>query len=333
MDRIFSGIKPTHNGIPHLGNYLGALKQFVRSDKIEQFYCVADLHATTTPFNPSDLKIAILNTAITLKAIGIDTNSNIIFQQSRVSTHSRLFVLLSHIASLGPLERMTQFKDKSQKSEGREIPFGLLSYPLLMAADILAYKANLVPVGDDQHQHLQLTQELAQRFNFRFNDGKTYFPLPKPLFTVAGKRVMSIRDPGRKMSKTEPDGAIFLDDSKDVVAKKFKRAVSDSLYLPSEVEGLADRPAVRNLIDILAGIENVSLENICLEMGGKGNAALKDRLISSYEAHIGPIRNNFEQYSKNTDYIKSILENGNLKAQNVSIPIVEQAEYLMGLKY
>jgi tryptophanyl-tRNA synthetase len=291
---VFSGIQPTGGGVPHLGNFLGALRGYVAlQDGHEATYCVVDQHATTVAHDPRTLGLASRTTAAALLACGVDPARAILFRQSAVPGHSLLAQILGHVATLGNLERMTQFKDKNRGLTGDQrdsIGLGLLTYPVLMAADILVHHADLVPVGEDQHQHLQFAASLARRFNHVF--GADYFRIPKKVFQAGCTRVMSLRDPARKMSKSDPDqaGVIYLSDDADSAARKYRTAVTDSGgAMPSEPEGLADRPALANLADLLAAMTGRTLADICSEFGGGGFKPLKDALADAHVATILPI--------------------------------------------
>lgn len=293
MPRVFSGIQPTGGGVPHLGNYLGALRGYVRlQDGNHATYCVVDQHATTQPYDPRQLAAGSLATTAALMACGVDPRHASLFRQSAVPGHSLLAGVLGHVASLGPLERMTQFKDKGRVTEGRErdsIGLGLLTYPVLMAADILLHHAELVPVGEDQHQHLQFCNALARRFNSRF--GVDYFQPARRVQETGAGRIMSLRDPSRKMSKSDPNpfGTILLSDDAAAAAAKYRAATSDSGVLPHEAAGLAGRPAAANLVAILAALEGRTTDAVCADLGGCGFAVLKEALVAAHVEHIVPI--------------------------------------------
>lgn len=293
MSRVFSGIQPTGGGVPHLGNYLGALKGYVAlQDGHEALYCVVDQHATTVAHNPRELGRASVATAAALMACGVDPARAALFRQSAVPGHSVLAQVLGHVATLGPLERMTQFKDKGRITEGAErdsIGLGLLTYPVLMAADILLYHGELVPVGEDQHQHLQLAGQLARRFNNVY--GADYFRAPRRVHQEGAERVMSLRDPSRKMSKSDPNaaGVVYLTDTADEAAAKYRRATSDPDPLPSEAAGLEGRSAAANLVGILAAMTDRAPDAVCAELGGRGFSALKDALVAAHAERVVPI--------------------------------------------
>ena len=233
MAQVFSGIQPTGGGVPHLGNYLGALRGYVALQELpgSPFYCVVDQHATTQAYDPRLLGAASAATAAALLACGVDPEKSAVFRQSAVPGHSMLAQVLGHVARLGPLERMTQFKEKGRTSEGDQrdsIGLGLLTYPVLMAADILLYRAELVPVGEDQHQHLQFAGDIARRFNKQY--GVDYFARPGKVYREGATRIMSLRDPSRKMSKSDPDrsATVYLTDGLDEAARKYRAARSDA---------------------------------------------------------------------------------------------------------
>ena len=295
MARVFSGIQPTGGGVPHLGNYLGALKGYVALQAAghDTVYCVVDQHATTVAYDPASLARAGRTTAAALIACGVDPARSILFRQSAVPGHSLLAQVLGHAVTLGPLERMTQFKEKGRVAEGEErdaIGLGLLTYPVLMAADILLYHATLVPVGDDQRQHLQYARQVARSFNARFAKG--YFAEPQEVLQANATRVMSLRDPSKKMSKSAAESdqeIVFLTDTVDQAAKKFKRATSETDPLPSEVAGLKGREAAANLVGILAGLTDRTSDEVLTEFGGKGFGALKTALSDAFAERVAPI--------------------------------------------
>lgn len=322
MARVFSGIQPTGGGVPHLGNYLGALKGYVKLQKgNEALYCVVDQHATTVRYDFRNLREHSRVTAAALRAIGIDDSKAVVFKQSAVPEHAQLALVLGHIASLGPLERMTQFKEKGRSTEDEQrdsIGLGLLTYPVLMAADILLYKADLVPVGGDQHQHLQMAGALAKRFNSRFKTD--LFRKPRMVLQKGAARIMSLRNPQTKMSKSDPDpsGTIYLTDTVETAAKKFRSAVSDPDMLPSDVEGLDGRPAARNLIELLASMKERDVVDIVSEIGGQGFGKLKSRLTEAFEEHIAPIGHTMKIFLNAPDTLDADLAYGAERARDIS---------------
>lgn len=313
MNAIVTAIQPTHNGAPQLGNLLGALlplKRLAESNTHANtpiFTAVASLHATTVPgFNPNNLHDARAQCFAALLALDIQRPRNdagtaplYLFDQANIPSIPRMATLLQHIASLGQLELMTQFKDKGRGSERGQVGFGLLSYPVLMAADILSVGGTTVPVGEDQLQHLQLARELAQRANKRFG---TRMRTPTPSITDA-PRIMDLRVPTQKMSKSHPEGAVFLDQSMDQVHKAFRRATSDSDSLPSEYAGLVDRPAARNLIHIYAAMRHIDVDTACAQFAGQGFASLKQALSDAYAEHIAPIGQRMHAILSNPFYL------------------------------
>src|SRR5215813_2888476 len=275
--RVFSGMQPT-NGL-HLGNYLGALKKFVAlQHQHDCIYCVVDLHAITADLTPGDLSSKTREVAAAYIAAGVDPKKSIIFVQSAVREHSELAWVLNCVARMGWLERMTQFKDKAGKHAER-MSVGLFDYPVLQAADILLYKATHVPVGEDQKQHLELSRDIAQKFNNDFN-AQGFFPLPEPLIQGPGARIMSLRDGSKKMSKSDPSdmSRINLTDDADAIMSKIKKATTDPNPLPESVEGLAGRAEVENLVGIYAAMTDKSAADVLAEFGGKGFGVFKPAL-------------------------------------------------------
>lgn len=334
MARVFSGIQPTGTGVPHLGNYLGALKGYAAHQEThEAFFCVVDQHATTVAYDPRALGRSSLATAAALIACGVDTSKAALFRQSAVPGHSMLAQVLGHVATLGPLERMTQFKEKGRAAEGGErdsIGLGLLTYPVLMAADILLYKAEAVPVGEDQHQHLQLAADLARRFNRRFADG--FFPTPRMVLRQSAARVMSLRDPGRKMSKSDPDplGVVYLNDTPDAAARKFRSAVSDADALPHDPGGLMGRPAARSLVGLLAALTDRDAAAVLRDLGGKGFSALKSALADAFAERVAPIGRHLDELIADGDVVRQALGEGAGRADAVASATVREVYRLVG---
>ncbi|MGE0830026.1 MAG: tryptophan--tRNA ligase, partial [Hyphomonadaceae bacterium] len=273
--RVFSGMQPT-NGL-HLGNYLGALVKFVALQERfdECLYCVVDLHAITVDHDPKQLAANTRDVAAAYLAAGVDPKRSIIFVQSAVQAHAELAWILQCVARMGWLERMTQFKDKAGKHAER-VSAGLFTYPVLMAADILAYKATHVPVGEDQKQHLELARDIAQKFNTDFA-APGFFPQPEPLIQGPGARIMSLRDGSKKMSKSDPSdqSRINLTDDVDTIVSKIKKATTDPNPLPETKDGLEGRPEVDNLVGIFAAVTDTKVEDVLKEWGGKGFGAFK----------------------------------------------------------
>ena len=326
--RILSGVQPS--GDLHLGNYLGAIKNFVTlQEEYECFFCVVDLHAITVWQDPKVLANKTREVTAAFIASGIDPKKNNIFVQSQVPQHAQLAWLFNCIARMGWLNRMTQFKDKAGKNS-ENVSVGLFSYPTLMAADILIYLATHVPVGDDQKQHLELTRDIAQKFN---NDFKTdFFPIPEPLIFGQATRVMSLRDGSKKMSKSDPSdySRIMLTDSADNIAQKIKKAKTDPQPLPSTKEDLKQRPEAENLISIFASLQNSSIENIISEYAGKEFSDFKRDLIDLSVSKLGPITTEMNKLMTDTSYIDSVLNDGKDKAINVAEPVLRKTKEIIG---
>jgi len=310
---VFSGVQPTGN--LHLGNYLGALKNFVSLQKeIDCIYCVVDLHAITTFQNPNELKNNIFETTASFLATGLDPTKSIIFNQSSVSAHSELAWIFNCVSRIGWLNRMTQFKDKAG-SDKEKASVGLYIYPNLMAADILLYKATHVPVGADQKQHLELSRDIAQKFNTDFNC-KDFFPLPEPLILKNISRVMSLRDGTKKMSKSEESdySRINLKDSTDEIVKKIKKAKSDSQPIPSDLKSLEKKPEALNLLNIYSEVSKINLEKSLKEMAGKEYSYLKGKLADLLVSEISPIGKEIIKLMNDKTYLINILKKGTEKA-------------------
>ena len=310
---VFSGVQPTGN--LHLGNYLGALKNFVSLQKeMECVYCVVDLHAITVFQNPNDLHDKVLETTASFLATGLDPNKSIIFNQSSVSGHAELAWILNCVSRIGWLNRMTQFKDKAG-SDKEKASVGLYIYPNLMAADILLYKATHVPVGADQKQHLELSRDIAQKFNKDYKC-KDFFPLPEPLIAKNISRVMSLRDATKKMSKSEESdfSRINLKDTADEISKKIKKAKSDSDPIPGEIKLLENKPEALNLLTIYSELTKSSLEKIILEMAGKEYSFLKTKLAEALISEITPVGKEIQKMMKDKSHLKNILKKGSEKA-------------------
>tara|TARA_A100001015_G_scaffold308196_1_gene405401 strand:+ start:266 stop:1270 length:1005 start_codon:yes stop_codon:yes gene_type:complete len=310
---VFSGVQPTGN--LHLGNYLGALKNFVALQKdMECIYCVVDLHAITVFQDPNHLQDNVLETTASFLATGLDPNKSIIFNQSSVSGHAELAWILNCVSRIGWLNRMTQFKDKAG-SDREKASVGLYIYPNLMAADILLYKATHVPVGADQKQHLELSRDIAQKFNKDFNC-KDFFPLPEPLIPKNISRVMSLRDGTNKMSKSEESdySRINLKDTSDEINKKIKKAKSDSDTIPSDLDLLQKKPEALNLLTIYSELTKNSLEKVILEMGGKDYSVLKSNLAEVLISEITPVGKEIQKLLKDKSHLKKILKKGTEKA-------------------
>ena len=310
---VFSGVQPTGN--LHLGNYLGALKNFVSlQHEAECVYCVVDLHAITTFQDPKTLRSNIFETTAAFIASGIDDSKNIIFNQSSVSGHAELSWILSCVSRMGWLNRMTQFKDKAGKDK-EKASVGLYIYPNLMAADILLYKATHVPVGADQKQHLELSRDIAQKFNNDFKV-KNFFPIPEPLIPKNISRVMSLRDGTKKMSKSEESdySRINLSDSPDLISKKIKKAKTDSGNIPDNIKELEIRSEAFNLLNIYSEIVGQKLERALNEMSGKDFSFLKDKLSEALVEKICPIGKKMDKLMQDKSHLENIIKKGTEKA-------------------
>ncbi|MEC7647809.1 MAG: tryptophan--tRNA ligase [Pseudomonadota bacterium] len=320
MDRIFSGIQPTGN--LHLGNYLGAMRNWVRlQDSYECIYCVVDLHAITMWQNPAELRTNTREVTAAFIAAGIDPKKNIIFNQSRNSDHTELTWVFNCVARLGWLNRMTQFKEKAGKNR-ENASIGLYDYPVLMAADILAYKATHVPVGDDQKQHLELARDIAQKFN---NDFRVdLFPLPEPIILGVASRVMSLRNGTQKMSKSDPSeySRINLNDGPDDIALKIRKAKTDPEPLPSEVAGLENRPEAGNLVGIYAALGDRQPEEVIGEIGGLSFSQFKEKLTELAVAELGPIGAEMQRLLAEPDEIDKVLSDGGARARALTAPVL-----------
>ncbi|MDH5722355.1 MAG: tryptophan--tRNA ligase [Alphaproteobacteria bacterium] len=331
MKRILSGMQPTSQ--LHLGNYLGALKNWVSFQEekdAECLYCVVDLHAITVPYDPKVLKRATLEIAAAYIASGIDPKKSTIFVQSAVPEHSQLMWLLGTMAQMGKLQRMTQFKDKAGKNAERA-GLGLFAYPVLMAADILIYKATHVPVGEDQKQHLELARDIASTFNTRF--GVDFFPQPEPVITGPAPRVMSLRDGTSKMSKSDPSdmSRINLTDDADTILKKIRKAKTDSEALPEKLSDLDNRPEALNLITLYAALSNESKEDSLKRFSGKTFSEFKPEFAELVIESFAPITNNMNKLMKDTESIEKILNSGAEKAQEMAAPVLAEVHRIMGL--
>jgi len=328
LGRIFSGVQPTGN--LHLGNYLGAIRNWVNyQSSYESIFCVVDLHAITVPQDPSALRQSTREVAASLIASGIDINESILFNQSQVSCHAELSWIFNCVARLGWLNRMTQFKEKAGKNR-ENATVGLYGYPVLMAADILAYKATLVPVGEDQKQHLELTRDIATAFNSMFD--VECFPLPEPKIETTAARVMSLRDGSSKMSKSaESDMTrINLTDDTDLIAQKIKKAKSDADVLPSELEGLEGRPEARNLVGIFAGLSGRSQEDVLSEFAGQGFGAFKPALAELATEVISPISAEMRRLLNDVAEIDNQLAKGARRASAIAEPILDEVKEIVG---
>ncbi len=329
--RVFSGIQPTGN--LHLGNYLGALKKFtgLQDAGWEGIYCVVDLHAITLPQDPALLADQTRQIAAAMMACGLDPDQSTIFVQSSVLAHTELTWIFNCVARMGWLEKMTQFKDKGGENSER-VSVGLFDYPVLQAADILAYKATHVPVGEDQKQHLELSRNIAARFNQQF-DAPNFFPQPDPLIEGPGARIMSLKDGTKKMSKSDPaeNSRINLIDDADTIARKIKKSKTDTLGdMPETIEEMADRPEVANLVGIYAAIEGQSDEAVLAEYGGKGFGTFKPALADLAVEHLSPITAEMRRLLDDPAEIDKALIKGAGKANAVAAPIIEEVRRTVG---
>ena len=328
MNRIFSGIQPTGN--LHLGNYLGAIKNWVElQHQFESIYCVVDLHAITVPQDPVLLRTSTIEVTASLLAAGIDPKQAIIFNQSRVPQHAELAWIFNCVARLGWLNRMTQFKEKAGKNR-ENASVGLFAYPALMAADILAYKATHVPVGEDQKQHLELTRDIAGAFNAMVDE--EFFPLPEPQILGQATRVMSLRDGSSKMSKSDQSdySRINLNDDADSISQKIRKAKTDPDPLPETMEGLNDRPEARNLVTIYAALADCSSQEVLTDFAGKGFGVFKPALVDVAVEKLAPVTTAMRQYMDDQSYVLSVLDEGAERAHAIARPIMQDIRERLG---
>lgn len=327
--RVLSGVQPTGN--LHLGNYLGAIRKFVDlQHEHECLYCIVDMHAITVWQNPAELRDQTMEIAAAYLAAGIDPAKATIFHQSAVPAHAELAWVFNCVARLGWLNRMTQFKDKAGKDKERA-SVGLFVYPNLMAADILVYQATHVPVGEDQKQHLELTRDIATKFNNDFGaDG--FFPLPEPLIKGPGARIMSLRDGTAKMSKSDPSdlSRIVMTDDADTIAKKIKKAKTDPEPLPELVDGLADRPEAKNLVGIYAALSGQSQADVLSTYGGQGFGAFKPALVELAVEKIAPISDEMRRLRQDPGYLEGVLRDGSEKANAIAEPVMKEVKRIVG---
>ncbi|HUZ29394.1 MAG TPA: tryptophan--tRNA ligase [Solirubrobacteraceae bacterium] len=323
--RIFSGIQPT--GRKHLGNYIGAITQYVAGqDRGEAIYCIVDLHAITVPYEPPALRESVYDTAATLLAAGLDPERCIFFRQADIPEHTELCWLLSSVTAFGDLNRMHQFKEKS--GEQRElVSAGLFSYPVLMAADVLAYRATEVPVGDDQRQHVELMRDIAVRFNARF--GETLV-VPEHRIPEVGARIMDLQFPDRKMSTTggSPQGTVYVLDEPNAVSKKFRSAVTDS---GSEVARGPDKAGISNLIEILSAVRGVRPEDVEKEFDGAGYGAFKTAVADAVVDYLTPVRERFQELRGDEARLEQILADGAEKAHAITADTLLDVRQAMGV--
>ena len=329
--KIFSGVQPTGN--LHLGNYLGAIKNFVelQNEKDNEcVYCVVDLHAITVKQDPNILKDNIRETTAAFLASGLDYKKSIIFNQSLVPAHSEGSWILGCIARMGWLNRMTQFKEKAGKDK-EKASVGLYIYPILMAADILLYDSTHVPVGEDQKQHLELSRDIAQKFNLDFKT-PNFLKAPEPLIQKNFARIMSLKDGTKKMSKSDPSdlSRINLTDKKDEIVNKIKKSKTDNLTLPSDDKKLNERPEVENLLGIYSSLNNQTLSDSINEFGGKNFSEFKQKLSDLVVEKISPISNEINKLKKDNNFIDKILEDGAEKADKITSKKVKEMKRIIG---
>jgi tryptophanyl-tRNA synthetase len=336
--RVFSGMQPT--GSLHLGNYLGAMVNWIKMQETHEcIYCVVDLHAITVWQDPAELRDAIRQVTAAYIAAGLDPKKSILFNQSQVSAHAELAWIFNCVARLGWLNRMTQFKEKAGKDK-EQASVGLYAYPNLMAADILAYRATHVPVGEDQKQHLELARDIAQKFNNDYSasivgegfaDG-IFFPQPEPVITGATTRVMSLRDGLKKMSKSDPSdlSRINMTDDADTIAKKIQKAKTDPEPLPSDEKGFAGRPEAENLIGIYATLADKPVEAVLSEFGGQQFSAFKKVLADALVARIEPIAGEIKRLIADPAEIDRVLADGSARARAIATPIMAKVKDIVG---
>ncbi len=334
---VFSGIQPT--GHLHLGNYLGAIVKFVELQKTHPcIYCVVDMHAITVPQDPGELRSNIRRVTAAYIASGIDTKKHIVFNQSQVAEHAELAWVFNCVARLGWLNRMTQFKEKAGKDR-ENVSIGLFAYPALMAADILVYRATHVPVGDDQKQHLELSRDIAQKFNNDFASsievcgfGDAFFPLPEPLIQGPATRVMSLRDGSKKMSKSDPSdySRINLTDTADEIAQKVRKAKTDPNPLPSEPDGLAGRPEALNLVGIYAALGGTTVESVLSEFGDSNFSTFKNALVDLAVTNLAPIGTEIQKISADETYVDQVLREGSDRARTIAAANMKAVKEIVG---
>jgi tryptophanyl-tRNA synthetase len=335
--RVFSGVQPTGN--LHLGNYLGAIVKFVDlQQRYDCIYCVVDMHAITVWQDPAELPKATREVTAAFLACGIDPKQHIVFNQSQVAEHAELAWVFNCVARLGWLNRMTQFKEKAGKDR-ENASIGLYAYPALMAADILAYRATHVPVGEDQKQHLELSRDIAQKFNNDFASsihahgyGDAFFPQPEPLIQGPATRVMSLRDGSKKMSKSDPSdqSRINLTDDADAIAHKIRRAKTDPDALPSEEKGLDSRPEADNLVGIFAALAGRSKAEVLKEFGGSQFSAFKAALVELAVSKLGPINDEMKRLVADPVYVDSVLGDGAARARIIAAETMKAVKDIVG---
>ena len=323
MARVFSGVQPS--GTPHLGTYLGAWRRWAEQQQPDHFYCIVDLHAMTVPYEPDELRRRTIDLACWFYAIGLDPDVCTVFVQSHVREHTELTWLLNCVATMGELRRMVQYKEKSQGKES--VPVGLFDYPVLQAADILLYQADEVPVGEDQRQHVELSRDIAQRFNHRFGDT---FTLPRPTFPKAGARVMDLQIVDNKMSKStlSPQGTIDLTDDEKATSKKIMRAITDS---GSEVRAGADKPGVTNLLDLMAAVTGSEIAELEQRYDGQGYGTFKREVAEAVNGVLRPVRQRHAELSADPGAVAEQLRKGADRAREVAVETMRQVRERVGL--
>lgn len=329
--RVFSGVQPT--GALTLGNYLGALKRFVdmQNEDYETIYCIVDLHAITVWQDPTTLRDQVREIAASYLASGLDPSKSTIFNQAAVEEHAQLAWIFNCVARMGWMQRMTQFKDKAGKN-AQNASVGLFTYPALMAADILLYHATHVPVGDDQKQHLELTRDIATKFNHDF--GQDFFPITEPVIGGPAARVMSLRDGSKKMSKSDPSdlSRINMADDADTIAQKIRKAKTDPEALPSEEAGLEGRAEARNLVAIYAALADDSIETVLRDVGGKQFSEFKPMLVERAVEKLSPISTEMRRLLNDKAEIDRVLADGAMRAKAIASPILQQTYEIVGLR-
>jgi tryptophanyl-tRNA synthetase len=322
--RVFSGIQPS--GSPTLGNYIGAIRNWVRDqDEFDNIFCIVDLHALTQPRDPEEIRRKTWELSAILLAAGIDPERSLLFAQSDVAAHTGLTWLLTTITPMGWLNRMTQFKSKAG-SDRESVGSGIYMYPVLMAADILLYHTNCVPVGEDQKQHVELTRDIAERFNGLYGE---LFTVPEPMIPPVGARIMDLYEPERKMDKSRPTGAIAILDSPDVIRKKVSRAVTDSL---ATIRFSPEQPGLLNLLTIIQALTGESEEDIVKEFDGQGYKAVKERTAETVIQALAPLQERYREYERSPDQVDEILRQGGEKARELAEPVLLEAQRRMGLR-
>ncbi len=328
MKRIFSGVQPTGN--LHLGNYLGAIRNWVRlQDDYDCIFCVVDMHAITVRQKPEELTANTREVAAAMIASGVDPKKNIIFNQSQVSGHAELAWIFNCVARLGWLSRMTQFKEKAGKDK-ENASVGLFAYPNLMAADILLYKATHVPVGEDQKQHLELTRDIAQKFNSDF--GVDLFPMVEPLIFGAATRVMSLKNGAAKMSKSDPsdNSRIGMTDDSGAIARKIRKAKTDPHPLPASPKEFDGRPEAANLMGIYASLADSTVEDVCARFGGEQFSTFKQHLADLAVAKLGPVQEEMRRLMGDPAYVDGVLGDGAARAREIARPILKEIQEAVG---